>query len=214
MSRRKRKNKKNNKALQGVVEKQVDNLKEQIKEIVPKAPVEKVSPQQTQPKQAPQWPSTVQQILDTGDYEIVGNILKKKGTDVGFTLSSTFINSLDNPKTLASFLNPAPQSEKLPEPEPEPEKHDAFYYQMEDKNSLKDFKFWLEKQPEPIALSEDKAKQALEYLDTVEFFLHAMRKQLDEGNDLTKRGAECLAINLDTCLSLKMLFSDFLYEDD
>lgn len=214
MSRRKRKNKKNNKALQSVVEKQVDNLKEQIKEIVPKAPVEKVSPQQIEPKQAPQWPSTVQQILDTGNYEIVGNILKKKGTDVGFTLSSTFINSLDNPKTLASFINPAPQSEKLPEPEPEPEKHDAQYYLSEDETEMGTFVWWLEEQSEPITLTKGAIEQAKEYLDTVEFFLHAIRKQLDEENPLTERGAKCLVYYADTCLELKKLFSEFLYEDD
>ena len=215
MSRKRRKNKKNK--IVSSIEKQADNLKEQIQSIVPdksntinQSTINLIETEQKEEK--PQWPDTVQQILDTGNYEIVGNILKKKGTDVGFTLSSTFIDSLNNPKTLNSFLKKEPEQKE--EKEPEPEKHDAFYYQMEDERRIRYLAEWLINQVEPISLSEEQAEQAKENLDTVEYFLTAIRKQIEEGNVLTELGAQCLAVNLHTCATLKGLFKDFLYEDD
>ena len=241
MSRKRRRNKKNK--ISNVIEKQADNLKKEIKEISPKPEKKEKKEIILEQKKAvtsskPVWPEKVQQILDTGRYEVIGNILRKKGADVGFTLSDAFIASLENPKTLASFIKPEPQKEEIKEPEPEPvsepepepvsepepepeiepepepEKHDAKYYQEQDNNQMKAFESWIEDQNGAITLSEVQREQAKEYLDTVEYFLAAIRKQLDEGNILTELGGACLMAYTDVCYTLRNVFSDFLYEDD
>ena len=96
MSRKRRRNKKNK--LANPIEKQVDNLKKEIEEISPKKSTSEkkeiiLEQKKVETSTSPKWPEKVQQILDTGEYEVIGNVLRKNGADVGFTLSPAFIAS-------------------------------------------------------------------------------------------------------------------------